>query len=227
MEKRMPKILIVDDDDALRNLMKMRLAGTYEVIDTGNPVQALGLALEHKPDAILLDLMMPNTSGFELCESLHTLSYTSRIPIFIVSGESALKYREHVASLGAKGFFEKPVNFTDLKKRLSDEIQAQHAERRAHVRVRMRLVLKLKGQDESGRSFEQLTTTENVSAGGVLCNFTVGLGKDAILDVFISSAGHDCFVGRVRPARIEAPETPWQRYGFQFVERSKDWILQD
>src|SRR5258708_40155011 len=223
----MLKILIVDDDDALRNLMKMRLAGSYEVIDTGNPVQALGLALEHKPDAILLDLMMPNTSGFELCESLHTLSYTSRIPVFIVSGESAAQYREHVASLGARGFFEKPVNLPDLKKRLSDEIQAQQPERRAHVRVRMRLILKLKGQDQGGRSFEQLTTTENVSAYGFLCNFGVTLGEDARLDVFISSPGRDLYVGKVRPARIEAPDTQWQRYGFQFVERTKDWILQD
>jgi DNA-binding response OmpR family regulator len=221
----MPKILVVDDDDALRNLIKMRLAETYEVIDTGDPVQALGLALEHRPDAILLDLMMPNTSGFELCQSLHTLSYTSRIPIFIVSGESAAKYREYVASLGARGFFEKPVNFPDLKKRLSDEIRAQHAERRADVRVRMRLILKLKGQDAGGRSFEQLTATENVSAGGLLCNLTITLGKDAILDVFISSAGQDRYVGKVRSARIEAPDTPWQRYGFQFVERSNEWIL--
>jgi DNA-binding response OmpR family regulator len=221
----MPKILVVDDDDALRNLIKMRLTGTYEVIDTGDPVQALGLALEHRPDAILLDLMMPNTSGFELCQSLHTLSYTSRIPIFIVSGESAAKYREYVASLGARGFFEKPVNFPDLKKRLSDEIRAQHPERRADVRVRMRLILKLKGQDAGGRSFEQLTTTENVSAGGLLCNLTITLGKDAILDVFISSAGQDRYVGKVRSARIEAPDTPWQRYGFKFVERSREWIL--
>jgi DNA-binding response OmpR family regulator len=221
----MPKILIVDDDDALRNLMKMRLAGTYEVIDTGDPVQALGLALQHRPDAILLDLMMPNTSGFELCQSLHTLSYTSRTPIFIVSGESAAKYREYVTSLGARGFFEKPVNFPDLKKRLSDEIQAQHPERRADVRVRMRIILKLKGQDAGGRSFEQLTTTENVSAGGLLCNLAIALNKDAILDVFISSAGQDRYVGKVRPARIEGLETPWQRYGFQFIERSREWIL--
>jgi len=221
----MPKILIVDDDDALRNLMKMRLAGTYEVIDTGDPVQALGLALQHRPDAILLDLMMPNTSGFELCQSLHTLSYTSRTPIFIVSGESAAKYREYVTSLGARGFFEKPVNFPDLKKRLSDEIQARQPERRADVRVRMRIILKLKGQDAGGRSFEQLTTTENVSAGGLLCNFAIALNKDAILDVFISSAGQDRYVGKVRPARIEGLETPWQRYGFQFVERSREWIL--
>jgi DNA-binding response OmpR family regulator len=223
----MPKILIVDDDDALRALMRMRLSDTYEVIDTGNPVQALGLALEHKPDAILLDLMMPDTSGFELCQSLHTLSYTSRTPIFVVSGESAAKYREHVGSLGARGFFEKPVNFPELKKRLADEIQSQIPERRAHVRVRMRLILKLKGRDEGGRSFEQLTTTENVSAGGFLCNVPVALKKESIFDVFLSAAGQDRFAGRVRPVRIESPDTSWQRYGFQFVERSAEWILQD
>jgi response regulator RpfG family c-di-GMP phosphodiesterase len=223
----MPKILIVDDDDALRSLMKMRLASTYEVVDTGDPVQALGLALEHKPDAILLDLMMPNTSGFELCQSLHTLSYTSRIPIFIVSGESAAKYREYVASLGARGFFEKPVNFPDLKNRLSVEIRSQHPERRASVRVRMRLILKLKGKDGGGRAFEQLITTENVSAGGFLCGCTLTLANDAAVDVFISSAEQDRYVGKVRPVWVEAPEAAWQRYGFQFVERSREWILQD
>src|ERR1700731_779655 len=196
----MAKVLIVDDDDALRNLMRMRLAGTYEVIDTGDPVQALGLALQHRPDAILHDLMMPNTSGFELCQSLHTLSYTSRTPIFVVSGESAAKYREHVGSLGARGFFEKPVNFPALKKRLAEEIQSQIPERRAHVRVRMRLIVKLKGQDEGGRTFEQLTTTENVSAGGFLCNFSVALAKEAKCDVFLSAGGQDRFVGRVRAA---------------------------
>src|SRR5262249_4636085 len=152
------------------------LSDSYEVIDTGNPEQALGLALEHKPEAILLDLLMPDCSGFELCQSLHTLSYTSRIPIFVVTGESAEKYRDHVSSLGASGFFEKPINFQGLKTRLAEELQARRPERRAHVRVRMKLVLKVKGTDEHGRTFEQLTTTENVSAGGFLCNFPVMVG---------------------------------------------------
>jgi CheY-like chemotaxis protein len=71
---RLPKILVVDDDDAIRALLKLRLADTYRVIETGDPEQALALALEHKPEAILLDLMMPGFSGFELCQSFHTLS---------------------------------------------------------------------------------------------------------------------------------------------------------
>jgi len=223
----MQKILIVDDDDAMRALVKRRLSDTYEVIDTGNPVQALGLALEHKPAAILLDLMMPDCSGFELCQSLHTLSYTSRIPIFVVSGESSAKYRDYVTTLGASGFFEKPLNFPELKARLAQISQAAHGERRAHVRVRMKFVLKLKGTDERGRSFEQLTTTENVSAGGFLCTFPIALADNTVLEVFLARGGQDRFVGKARAVRREDPDTPLQRCGFQFTERSSEWILQE
>jgi DNA-binding response OmpR family regulator len=223
----MEKILVVDDDDAMRGMLKMRLSDTYETIDTGNPVQALELALEHKPRAILLDLMMPDCSGFELCQSFHNLSYTARIPIFVVSGESAAKYRDYMSNLGAAGYFEKPIDFITLKARLAAELNHRPVERRAHVRVRMRLIVKLKGTDASQRSFEQLTTTENVSAGGFLCTLPLVLSQDAAFDVFLSGAGHDRYVGRVRTVRREAPDTPWQRYAFAFTERAPEWILQD
>lgn len=223
----MDKILVVDDDDAMRGLIRMRLSDCYETIDTGNPVQALELALEHKPRAILLDLMMPDCSGFELCQSFHNLSYTARIPIFVVTGESAAKYRDYMSNLGAAGYFEKPIDFAKLKSRLASELQAQKLERRAHVRVRMKLILKLKGTDASQRSFEQLTTTENVSAGGFLCTLPITLPADSTLQVFLTGSGHDCYAGRARVVRREAHDTPWQRYAFQFVERSSEWILQD
>jgi response regulator RpfG family c-di-GMP phosphodiesterase len=223
----MDKILVVDDDDAMRSLIKMRLHDTYETIDTGSPVQALELALEHKPRAILLDLMMPDCSGFELCQSLHNLSYTARIPIFVVTGESAAKYRDYMSNLGAAGFFEKPIDFGKLKSRLATELQGRTLERRAHVRVKMKLILKLKGTDESQRSFEQLTATENVSAGGFLCPLPLALTADSILQVFLTGAGHDRFVGKAKIVRREAPDTPWQRYAFHFIERTAEWILQD
>ncbi len=221
----MQKILIVDDDQAMRNLMKMRLADTYEVINTGDPEQAIGLTLEHKPDAILLDLMMPKFSGFELCQSLRSLSYTALIPIFVITGESGAKYKEHCQNLGATGYFEKPVDFKELKNRLSVELQEKKPERRAHVRVRMRIALKLRGTDASGRQFEEITTTDNVSAGGFLCNCMSSLLKDTIVDVILAS-GAERFVGRARVVRKESSGTPWQRYGFQLKEKTHDWVLQ-
>lgn len=221
----MDKILIVDDDDAMRGLMKMRLSTTYDAIDTGDPVQALELALEHKPRAILLDLMMPNCSGFELCQSFHNLSYTARIPIFVVTGESGAKFRDHMSALGAKDYFEKPIDFSRLKHRLAAELQNGPSEQRAHVRVRMKIVLKLKGLDQSQQAFEQVATTENVSAGGFLCPLPLALADGSEFQVFASGAGPDRYVGRARVVRREAPGTPWQRYGFRFTERTQDWIF--
>ena len=55
----MDKLLIVDDEEAMRRLLRINLADRYEIIDTGNPEQALALAMQDKPNAILLDLRMP------------------------------------------------------------------------------------------------------------------------------------------------------------------------
>ena len=221
-----PKILIVDDDNSMRGLLKARLSDLYEVVDTGDPEQALGLALEHRPMAIMLDLMMPKFSGFELCQNLHSLSYTSRIPIFMVTGESAAKYKDHCRDLGAKDFFEKPVDFVRLREKLAVELQENKADRRAHVRVRMRVVLKLQGTDANGKGFEESTSTENVSVGGFLCGCTVSLIKGAQVKVFLTMGGSDHYAGTAKVVRRESPGAPWQRYGFQFEETTSEWVLQ-
>src|SRR5437868_15159717 len=112
----MKKLLIVDDDDALRGMIRRRLSSAYAVFDTREPEQALALALEHKPDAVLLDLRMPKHDGFELFRNFRTLSYTSNLPIFVITGESG-SYRKELEIMGAAGYFEKPIDFVALKKR--------------------------------------------------------------------------------------------------------------
>lgn len=223
---KLPKLLVVDDDESVRGLLRTRLSDSYQVVETGDPEQALALALEHKPDAILLDLMMPGFSGFELCQSFHTLSYTSRIPIFVITGEAGVKYKEHCESLGARGYFQKPVDFAALKGTLARELQGKIPERRAHKRVQMRVALNLRGSDAGGKEFSEPATTENISAGGFLCNCSATLVKGAIVQVFVKSGGYERFAGRAQVVRKDAPGSPWQRYGFQFIETTSDWVLQ-
>ncbi|HZQ23846.1 MAG TPA: response regulator [Terriglobales bacterium] len=218
----MRKLLIVDDESSMRNMLRMRLSDTYDVVATEDPEQAIALALNHKPDAILMDLMMPRCSGFELCQSLRTLSYTALIPIFVISGEAGSKYRDHCKSIGAKGYFEKPINFDDLRKGLETELNGKPAERRAHVRVRMRVTLRIKGVDVHGMPFEETTQTENVSCEGFLAPCRAELTKSSIVDVFVAG---DRFAGRARAVRKEGPGAPWQKYGFHFDDRTAEWVL--
>ncbi|HTZ99454.1 MAG TPA: response regulator [Candidatus Aquilonibacter sp.] len=221
----MAKILIVDDDADMRNLHKMRLNDSYEILETEDPEEALGMALEHKPDAILLDLMMPRLSGFELCHTLRTLSYTSRIPILVITGESAAKYERHCEGLGASAFFEKPVDYKELKRRIAQALQSHQPERRAHVRVKMRVVLKLRGIDSTGKQFDLPTVTENVSPAGFLAGCPVSLNHGDVVEVYVS-ADNERFAGRAKAVRCESPGAPWQRYGFQFLETTSEWVLQ-
>jgi DNA-binding response OmpR family regulator len=222
----MHKILIVDDEEAMLGLIRTHLSEVYEVIDTDDPQQALALALNHKPDAIVLDLMMPNFSGFELCQSFRALSYTSAIPIIIISGETEAKYKDHCTNLGATAYFEKPLKFDELKRRLAVQLQSTKPDQRALVRVRMRLDIKLKGMDASGRAFEEQTTTENVSAEGFMCNSMSSLVKDAIIEVSLITGGEH-YAGRARVVRKESSVAPWRRYGFQFEGKTLAWPLQE
>jgi twitching motility two-component system response regulator PilH len=220
----MPRILIVDDDEAMRKVLRFRLKESYEIIETGSPEEALALALQQRPDAILLDLMMPKYSGFEVCQTLSSMSFTQLIPIFIVSGESAERYREFCENLGAKGYFQKPVDFQALESRLAEILGSKRLDRRSEVRVKLRVMLKLKGTNAKGEPFEVLAATENVSAHGFLSSCSASVKKDAIVDVSLMSAGHQP-VGKARVTRVEWPDTPGQRCGFQFLGEPVDWVL--
>lgn len=220
----MPQILIVDDDEQMRKVLRFRLKNSYEIIDTGSPEEALALALQQRPDAILLDLMMPKYSGFEVCQTLSSMSFTQLIPIFIVSGESAERYKGFCENLGAKGYFQKPVDFGALERRLAEVLDRKRADRRSEVRVKLRVLLKLKGTSAKGEPFEVLTATDNVSAHGFLCSCSASVKKDEVVDVFLMAAGHQT-VGKARVARVEWPDTPGQRCGFQFLQDPVDWVL--
>jgi len=219
-----PQILIIDDDDSVRKVLRFRLKGSYEVIDTGSPEEALALALQHKPAAILLDLMMPKYSGFEVCQTLSSLSFTQHIPILIVSGESSARYKDFCENLGAKGFFQKPVEIEPLKKKLEQLIDGGHRSDNAVPRVRLRILLELRWVDSTGAPTELLTVTENVNANGFLCGCQAAMQEGAIVDVYLAKQEHR-FVGRARIAGVEWPGIPGQRCDFKFTQKPTEWIL--
>jgi DNA-binding response OmpR family regulator len=194
-------------------------------MDSGEPEQGLALALEYKPDAILLDLRMPKYSGYELCQTFTSFSRTQMIPVIIVSGEAGGQTREYCKQLGAAGYFEKPVDFEALRTYLRQIIKSRAYIPRTEVRVRLRVPLKLRGTDHQGKKFEEATTTENVSLSGFLCSCTAELASDSIVEVYMRTPTEE-YVGKAKIAHADLQGAPLRRYGFCFVEKTGPWVLQ-
>ena len=219
---KMPRILVVDDDEAVRGIIKQHLSIAYEVVDTGVPENALALTLEHRPDAILLDLSMPGLSGFELCRALSSLSFTQQIPILIVSRDE--RNKAFCENLGATAHFTKPIDFLKLKAQLAEIVRPKQTERRADVRIQLKVNLILKGKDRTGAYFEVRAVTENVSKGGFLCA-CVPLLKD-VTTVEVSLFGERKLnLGYARLVRVVESDNLTPRYGFQFIGTSGAKIL--
>ena len=221
----MQKLLVVDDEEPVRRLMRLNLSDSYQIFDTGDPEQALALAMQNKPDAILLDLRMPRFSGFELCRTFSSMTFTQLIPIFIVSGEAGSTTKALCKDLGATAYFEKPIDFDGLRSSLAKVLGAKRAERRGEVRVRLRVPIKLKGKDANGKPFEEETITENVAPSSFLCGCTAVLAKDSLVQAYFKRGGEP-LIGSARVIRSEATETPYPRYAFRFTEKTGVWVLQ-
>jgi CheY-like chemotaxis protein len=221
----MGKVLVVDDDEALRRLVRLELSDTYEVIDSGEPEQGLALALENEPDAILLDLRMPNYSGYELLEMFTSFSRTQKIPVIIVSGESGGQTKEHCKQLGAAGYYEKPIDFEALRAGLGQIAKTRRLVPRTEVRVRLRVPLKLRGPDSHGKKVEEVATTENVSLSGFRCVCAAELATNSIVEVYMTSYGEE-YVGKARIVYSDSKSAPLRHYGCRFIEKTGPWVLQ-
>jgi len=121
------KILVADDDLDFRNLLKIILEKNgYQVSLAANGVEALRKAISELPDLILLDVVMPAKTGWEVCKILKSQDRTKHIPIVILTilsvtlgDENSKRYAEEA---GADSYLQKPFNedelLTEVKKYL-------------------------------------------------------------------------------------------------------------
>lgn len=112
----MAKILLVEDDMALRDIYSTRfLAEGYEVATASDGEQALTVAVKEKPDLILLDIMMPKISGFDVLDILRTTPETKTCKIIIMTALSQPADVEKGKMLGADEYLVKSqVTLTDV-----------------------------------------------------------------------------------------------------------------
>ena len=114
-----PVILCVDDSTDLLALMEKALRDEYQVLTADNPGDAIEKAFgDPRPDLILLDVDMPDVSGFEVCQALKGETATADIPIIFLTSRTGAQDQVDGLQLGAVDYVGKPINAAVLKSRV-------------------------------------------------------------------------------------------------------------
>lgn len=102
------RILAVDDDPDILELIEMSLADTYDVLTVSTPSLALELVETFEPDLIILDIMMPKVTGYQLIETLRQRRDTARLPVIFLSAKDTIRDQKYGYKLGATTYLTKP-----------------------------------------------------------------------------------------------------------------------
>lgn len=123
----MAKILLVEDDQSLREIYGIRLtAEGYEIVPAGDGEQALALAVKEKPDLIISDVMMPKISGFDMLDILRSTPETKDIKVIMMTALSSEDQRERGEALGANRFLVKSqVGIEDVVNAVHEVLDAK------------------------------------------------------------------------------------------------------
>jgi CheY-like chemotaxis protein len=121
------KILIADDNQQNCELLEAYLAGESYLIDVAyDGHQTLERVAKSQPDLILLDIMMPRLSGYEVCQRLKQDESTRDIPIIMVTALNEMGDIEKAVNAGADDFLTKPVNKLELTTRVRSLLRVRH-----------------------------------------------------------------------------------------------------
>ena len=122
------KILLVEDDPCFGSVLKSYLElSDYDVIHCTNGVDGFEAFRKEKFDLCLLDVMMPEMDGIELCKKIKTNEKTCHIPVILLTAKTAIEQRIEGLEVGADSYIPKPFNVTHLRTRVRKLIELRRS----------------------------------------------------------------------------------------------------
>lgn len=115
-------LLLVDDEPSNLHVLKQILQGDYHLLFAKDGKKALELSRQKQPDLILLDVMMPELSGYEVCIQLKQDQQTAKIPVIFISALTDIIDETHGFSVGAVDYITKPVNPSTVRARVATHL---------------------------------------------------------------------------------------------------------
>lgn len=144
-----PRLLLAEDEADMRRFLKSQLGGAFEIIEAANGAEAVQKAIEHRPDVILCDVMMPEKDGFQVCTELRANPELRNVPLVMLTAKADEQTKLGLLKAGATDFLAKPFSITEVHVRLRNL---------ARTRLHSKLLARQKEQLE--QSMIQLKETE-------------------------------------------------------------------
>ncbi len=121
-----PKVLIVDDESEMREVVGEILSENYRILFAKDGLDAIESVNRNQPDLVVLDLSMPRSDGFEVCQQLRSQASTKELPILILTAHNSAQHRIRAFELGVDDFLEKPFHPAELIVRVKSRL-AKHS----------------------------------------------------------------------------------------------------
>jgi len=108
--KVMKKILIVEDDPDIIDILKVTLEDKYKILEACNGIKAVNMVYEQNPDLVILDINLPEMNGYQVCRLLKEDKNYQSLPVLILTSKSQKRDRFWGMEAGADKYITKPFN---------------------------------------------------------------------------------------------------------------------
>ena len=135
LNENAPMLLIVEDNPDLRAYIHRIFKDSYQILEARDGQEGLKMALEHIPDIVISDLMMPRLDGFGFCKALKTDLRTNHIPMVMLTAKATLEDRLEGLELGADEYLAKPFNTDELHVRVRNLLKQREILQQKYERL--------------------------------------------------------------------------------------------
>ncbi|MFK5984085.1 MAG: ATP-binding protein [Pseudomonadota bacterium] len=175
IDKQNPVVLIVDNNKANRMVAKRFLSANYNIIEAENGHQCLDILDSCRVDLVLLELMMPDISGFDVLKSIQLRSVQYSPPVLVISTLIESNTISQILHMGAVDYLKKPFNYAELKARINTHLQFAKRERNLESKVKERTASLQQAKQRLEETFKQLLQSEKMASIGQL---TAGIAHE-------------------------------------------------
>jgi diguanylate cyclase (GGDEF)-like protein len=245
------RLLMVEDDFDISNMLRIYFTGQgFEVTVAPRGGDALELTRKSLPHLIVLDIMLPDMDGYDVCKELRTTTRTSHIPIIFLTQKDERGDKIHGLELGADDYITKPFDIEELKLRVTNAIARQERENSLDPRTglpsgrlieeQLRKIIRNQGWallDCSIKHFDRFRDVYGFIAGDEVLRFTSMLMGEVIDEAgtsndFIGHPGGDNFIVITTAASAaKVRDRLKQRFNdevqthYSFVDREQGYIM--